>query len=200
VKGRNFFRHAITAAPSAQAFSHLTAANYTGLSSGSIQLLSDVWNSLLVAVGTAVLTAVLATLAGYGLSRLRFPGSGIVFVVILAPFMVPFQAMLTALFTVLVWLHLPAEELIRRLTRRALSRDENKIRDPASFLTGLDREPPAVPHLALDANAPTATLSARCSTTSTDSCCHRWQSVPELVLPSMATSWLITSENKNVDE
>ena len=58
----------------------------------------------------------------------------------------------------MVWLHLPPEELIRRLTRRALARDENKIRDPASFLTGLDLDPPAIPHLPLDASHPTATL------------------------------------------
>jgi predicted kinase len=58
----------------------------------------------------------------------------------------------------MVWLHLPPDELIRRLTRRALARDENKIRDPASFLTGLDLEPPVIPHLALDASQPTATL------------------------------------------
>lgn len=58
----------------------------------------------------------------------------------------------------MVWLHLPAGELVQRLTRRALARDENKIRDPASFLTGLDLEPPVVPHLALDATQPTATL------------------------------------------
>ena len=57
----------------------------------------------------------------------------------------------------MVWLNLPAGELIRRLTRRALARDENKIRDPASFLTGLDLQPPAVPHLPLDAAQPTAT-------------------------------------------
>jgi predicted kinase len=58
----------------------------------------------------------------------------------------------------MVWLYLPPEELIQRLTRRALARDENKIRDPESFLTGLDLEPPAVPHLALDASQPTVTL------------------------------------------
>lgn len=58
----------------------------------------------------------------------------------------------------MVWLHLPPDELIRRLTRRALARDENKIRDPASFLTALDLEPPAVPHLALDASQPAAAL------------------------------------------
>ena len=58
----------------------------------------------------------------------------------------------------MVWLHLPPEELIRRLTRRALVRDEAKIGDPVSFLADLDLRPPAVPHLALDATAPTATL------------------------------------------
>jgi predicted kinase len=59
---------------------------------------------------------------------------------------------------VMVWLHLPPDELVRRLSRRALARDENKIRDPASFLAGLDLAPPAIPHLALDATRPTATL------------------------------------------
>ena len=58
----------------------------------------------------------------------------------------------------MVWLYLPPGELIRRLTRRALARDENKIRDPASFLATLDLEPPVVPHLALDASRPTAAL------------------------------------------
>jgi predicted kinase len=58
----------------------------------------------------------------------------------------------------MVWLHLPPEELIRRLNGRALTRDENKIRDPASFLAGLDLEPPVIPHLALDASQPTSTL------------------------------------------
>ena len=59
---------------------------------------------------------------------------------------------------VMVWLHLPPDELVRRLSGRALARDENKIRDPASFLAGLDLAPPAIPHLALDATRPTATL------------------------------------------
>jgi predicted kinase len=58
----------------------------------------------------------------------------------------------------MVWLYLPPQELIRRLTRRALSRDGDKIRDPAAFLTGLDLEPPVVPHLALDASQPTDAL------------------------------------------
>ena len=58
----------------------------------------------------------------------------------------------------MVWLHLPPGELVRRLTERALARDENKIRDPAAYLTGVDLEPPSIPHLALDASQPTAAL------------------------------------------
>jgi predicted kinase len=58
----------------------------------------------------------------------------------------------------MVWLHLPPDELIRRLTRRALTRDQDKIRDAASFVAGLDLAPPVVPHLALDASQATATL------------------------------------------
>ena len=58
----------------------------------------------------------------------------------------------------LVWLHLPPDELTRRLTRRAEARDEDKIRDPASFLTALDLDPPAVSHLPLDATQPTLAL------------------------------------------
>lgn len=60
----------------------------------------------------------------------------------------------------MVWLHLPPQELIRRLTRRGLARDENKISDPASYLTGLDLERPVIPHLALDASLPTEALVA----------------------------------------
>jgi predicted kinase len=60
--------------------------------------------------------------------------------------------------TTMVWLYLPPDELIRRLTQRGLVRDENKIRDPASYLTGLDLSPPAIPHLALDAAQPTGVL------------------------------------------
>ncbi len=57
----------------------------------------------------------------------------------------------------MVWLHLPPDELVRRLTRRAEARDQNKIRDPAKFLTALDLAPPSFPHLPLDATQPTPT-------------------------------------------
>jgi len=59
---------------------------------------------------------------------------------------------------VLVWLQLPPAELIRRLTGRALPRDEDKIKDPQAYLASLDLRPPVVPHLALDATEPAAGL------------------------------------------
>ena len=58
----------------------------------------------------------------------------------------------------MVWLHLAPGELIRRLTERGLPRDEGKVRDPASYLSGLDLERPAIPHLPLDASQPTLAL------------------------------------------
>ena len=58
----------------------------------------------------------------------------------------------------MVWLYLEPEELIGRLTERGLARDESKLRDPASYLTGLDLEPPVIPHLALDASQPVDAL------------------------------------------
>jgi predicted kinase len=53
----------------------------------------------------------------------------------------------------LVWLDLPPAELVRRLTRRAADRDTDKVRDPDAFLATADREPPAAPHLRVDATA-----------------------------------------------
>jgi predicted kinase len=76
----------------------------------------------------------------------------------------------------MVWLHLPPGELIRRLTERGLARDENKLSDPASYLTDLDLEPPVIPHLALDASRPIdALVKAVLNHLSLDisRCCHR---------------------------
>jgi multiple sugar transport system permease protein len=87
----------VTQPPSAQDFGHLTTANYSGLIQAN-DILRNVLNSLLVACGTGLLTAVIATMAGYGFARCRFRGSGIVFSLVLVTMMVPFQALLTPLF------------------------------------------------------------------------------------------------------
>jgi multiple sugar transport system permease protein len=97
---------AVTSAPSAASFRHLTLANYQALLSGQDDILRNVTNSLIVSVLTAILTAIVATLAGYGFALFRFRGSGIVFGLVLVAFMIPFQAVLTPLFLELHDLHL----------------------------------------------------------------------------------------------
>lgn len=84
---------------SSHMFSGLTLANYGALGGSNVGIWNYVLNSLIVAVGTTVLTTVVATLAGYAIARLKFAGAGLLFVVILTPFMVPFQGILTPLFT-----------------------------------------------------------------------------------------------------
>jgi predicted kinase len=62
---------------------------------------------------------------------------------------------------VLVWLRLPDEELVQRLTRRNAVRDTDKMANPSAYLAAIDRDPPAAPHLALDATRPVGDLVER---------------------------------------
>jgi multiple sugar transport system permease protein len=87
----------ITAAPDRSTFFDLTPDNFRNISDvGSIP--RAIGNSLVVSIGTAVLTAALATAAGYGFGRFRFAGSQVAFGLILVTLMIPFQAILTPLF------------------------------------------------------------------------------------------------------
>lgn len=98
----------ITSTPTLESLSQLTLNNYTELIAGNIHILRYVGNSLIVALGTAALTAILSTLAGYGFGRSRFffGGSSIAFALIIVTLMIPFQAILTPLFMELDFLHL----------------------------------------------------------------------------------------------
>jgi multiple sugar transport system permease protein len=87
----------ITAAPKMSTFFHLTWDNFRGIAQDG-HIPRAVLNSLIVSVGTAVLTTLLATAAGYGFGRFRFRGSGAAFGLIIVTLMVPFQAILTPLF------------------------------------------------------------------------------------------------------
>lgn len=95
----------VTAASLSQMFD-LTWKNFAQILSPNGSLWSALINSVIVSLGTAVLTAVIATLAGYGLSRFRFPGARVAFSVILLSMMVPFQAILTPLYLEMNALHL----------------------------------------------------------------------------------------------
>jgi multiple sugar transport system permease protein len=88
----------IVAAPDPATFLHLTLDNFRALLSGPDDLLGAVANSLVVAVGTAALTTVLATAAGYGFARFRLRSGPLLFALVVASMMVPFQAILTPLY------------------------------------------------------------------------------------------------------
>jgi multiple sugar transport system permease protein len=96
----------VTQAPSGATFGHLTFANFKTLLSGQDDIIRNVVNSLIVGVLTAVLTAAVSTLAGYGFGLFRFRGSGLIFGLVLLAFMIPFQAVLTPLFLEMHFLHL----------------------------------------------------------------------------------------------
>jgi multiple sugar transport system permease protein len=97
---------AVTAAPSSKTFDHLTFGNYTTLLAGKDDIIRNVTNSLIVAVLAAVLTSLVALLAGYGFALFRFRGAGVAFGLVLVAFMIPFQAVLTPLFLEMHFFHL----------------------------------------------------------------------------------------------
>jgi predicted kinase len=55
---------------------------------------------------------------------------------------------------VLVWVHVPGEELLRRLRGRDAARDRAKIADPAKFLREVALSAPVVDHIAVDGALP----------------------------------------------
>lgn len=96
----------IVAAPTWSSFFAFGLENFKAIFSPSQHLLTGLLNSLIVSISTAVITAVVATLAGYGLSKFRFRGSKFFFGLILLTMMVPFQAILTPLYLQLNAMHL----------------------------------------------------------------------------------------------
>ncbi|MET4783607.1 carbohydrate ABC transporter permease [Glaciihabitans sp. UYNi722] len=80
---------------------HLTTGNYAKVFDPSVDIRQNVLNSLLVAVAVAVIVAVVSTLAAYALAKIRFRFSTVIFVLLLAPLVVPFQGLLTPLSIVL---------------------------------------------------------------------------------------------------
>ena len=78
--------------------------NYRALADAGIW--GYVLNSVGASIGTVLLATVLSALAGYGFSRFRFPGSGVLFVLLLSTLMIPFQSIIPALYAILSGAHL----------------------------------------------------------------------------------------------
>lgn len=78
--------------------SQFSIENYLKVFDYQAGLWSYVSNSLLVATFTIVLCLLLAVPAGYGLARFKIRGKEFWFILMLAPLMIPYQALLTPLY------------------------------------------------------------------------------------------------------
>ncbi len=87
-----------SAAPPTYLPHSLSLANYVKVFSYQAGLATYVFNSLAVAALTILFCLVLAIPAGYGLARLYVPGRELLFLVLLLPLMIPYQALLTPLY------------------------------------------------------------------------------------------------------
>ena len=72
--------------------------NYQAAVSGPVPLLRNMLNSTIVAVAVTVGQLITCPLAGYAFARMRFPGSGALFALLLASLMVPIQVTIIPLF------------------------------------------------------------------------------------------------------
>ncbi len=87
-----------SASPPSYLPSTISFLNYLKVFEYQAGLLTYVSNSLGVAAIAIVLCLALSIPAGYGLARFKIPGKEIWFIILLAPLMIPYQALLTPLY------------------------------------------------------------------------------------------------------
>jgi len=75
--------------------------NYSAAVNGPLPLLSNLYNSLFIAVIGTAGVLITAPLAGYAFARLRFRGQSVIFVGLLASLMVPIQVTIIPLFIIM---------------------------------------------------------------------------------------------------
>ncbi|GGI46996.1 ABC transporter permease [Paenibacillus marchantiophytorum] len=64
------------------------------------------WNSIKVTVGTTALSVLLSSMAAYAFSKIKFRGRHVLFIVVLAIYMIPSQAILVPQFLLFRWIGL----------------------------------------------------------------------------------------------
>lgn len=82
------------------------AENYREVWFGAVPFTLYYWNSLKITVLTTVLSLVVSAMAAYGFSKVTFKGRDTVFLLVLATFMIPNQAVLVPQFMMYRWLGL----------------------------------------------------------------------------------------------
>lgn len=70
----------------------------TGIRAGGLNIIQGVLNSLLVALSATVLAGYFSSLTAYGFAMYRFPGSNLLFMILLSVIMLPPTVMLVGLF------------------------------------------------------------------------------------------------------
>lgn len=68
--------------------------------------LRNIANSLIVSVTVAITTVLLGSLTGYGLAKFRFRGRNVIFIMIMATMMIPFEAIMIPLYMVVMKLRI----------------------------------------------------------------------------------------------
>jgi multiple sugar transport system permease protein len=91
--------------------SHPTLENWSQLFSGPWPIWRWVFNSVAVALLTVVLVLIVSSLTGYGFGKKKFPGSNILFMLLLSTMFLPNQVMLIPLFLLVRALHLTSTTL-----------------------------------------------------------------------------------------
>ncbi|MEK0312403.1 carbohydrate ABC transporter permease [Cohnella sp. 56] len=74
--------------------------NYTKVWNGKANFVLYYWNSIKVTVLTTMLSVVVSAMAAYGFTKVRFPGRNVLFLVVLATYMIPVEATLVPLFVI----------------------------------------------------------------------------------------------------
>jgi multiple sugar transport system permease protein len=72
----------------------------------SFMFVRNVLNSLIVALGTTILSVIVSAFAGYGLSKFQFKGRNTVFMMIMGRMMIPFEAIMIPMYITAVKLGL----------------------------------------------------------------------------------------------
>jgi multiple sugar transport system permease protein len=80
---------------------HFSVGNFHALNKLGSGIDSYLRNSIVVTLATVIGTVLLATLAGYGFAKFRFPGRQVAFLAVILMLMIPFQAIVTPLYVIL---------------------------------------------------------------------------------------------------
>ncbi len=73
---------------------------------GQWMFLRNLFNSLVVSLTVAFTTVLIASITGYGLAKFKFRGRNVVFMLIMATMMIPFEAIMIPLYMVATSMHL----------------------------------------------------------------------------------------------